>query len=53
MGKKFVKVLMRGKNIKMFSQDIKKIHRAENRIIPPIPCFSSNLWKKSSAYTDI
>lgn len=53
MGKKFVKVLIGGKSIKMFSQDIKKVHRAENRIVPPIPSFRSELYKKSSAYTDI
>lgn len=52
MGKKFVKILIRGRNIRLFPQDIKKIHRKETRTLPPLPCFNSELGKMNSACTD-
>lgn len=52
MGKKFVKILIRGRNIKLFPQDIKKIHRIEKRIFPTLPFFNSDSEKMNSTYTD-
>ena len=52
MGKKFVKILIRGRNIKLFPQDIKKIHRIEKRILPTPPFFNSDSEKMNSTYTD-
>ena len=52
MGKKFVKILIRGRNIKLFPQDIRKIHRKEKRTLPPLPSFGSESGKMSSVCTD-
>jgi len=53
MGKKFVKILIRGRTIKLFPQDIKKIHRKEKRILPSLPSFDLDLGKTCSICTDI
>lgn len=52
MGKKFVKILVRGRNIKLFPQDIRKIHRKERCILPPIPSFNSDSGKMNSTCTE-
>lgn len=52
MGKKFVKILVKGRSIKLFPQDIKKIHRKESKILPPLPSFNSDSGKMNSTYAD-
>lgn len=44
--------MIRGRNIKLFPQDIKKIHRIEKRIFPTLPFFNSDSEKMNSTYTD-
>lgn len=53
MGKKYVKVIISGKQFKIPPQDIKKIYRTNKTSLPPVPSYNRRITKKLSLDTDI
>lgn len=46
MGKKFVNIIIQGRKFKLCPQDIKKIHKSAQKILPILPAY--NPLKKST-----
>ena len=53
MGKKYVKVIISGKQFKIPPQDIKKIYRTNKTSLPSVPSYNKRIVKKLSLDTDI